>query len=258
MPQKTIWQKIWPILKLILIAVGIFLAVYVFLNAPALYKKAKYWYITQFKHEAWPGSFQVIPIDLKNNLGYVLSPKQTPTQIAANEQQRLKAELALDNNYLYIPKLGIKAPINWDVMEADAIDKLQTGVVHLAGTGLPGTDGNIFISGHSSYYWWDPGEYKTIFAILPNASNEDVIYLTYNDRLYIYFVVETLTVNPGDTWVMDKLDYPALTLMTCVPVGTNLQRFIVRAKQTSPNPTVVAPKTYTNPSAKPNLLPSIF
>ena len=251
-------QKLWLVGKLILIAAGVFIVVYVFLNAPALYQKAKYWYITKFKHEAWPSAFQVMPVDLKNNLGYILSPTQSPTQIAANEEQKLKSELALDNNYLYIPKLGIKAPINWNISEAEALDKLQTGVIHQVGTGLPGTDGNIFIAGHSSYYWWDPGGYKTIFAILPNIGNDDIIYVTYNNRLYTYHVAENLTVNPEDTWVMDKLDYPALTLMTCVPVGTNLQRFILRAKQTSPNTNVVAPKTYTNPSAKPGLLPSIF
>jgi LPXTG-site transpeptidase (sortase) family protein len=251
-------QKIWAVGKLLLIAVAVFAFVYVALNAPALYQKARYWYITKFENKAWPNAFQVMPVDLKNNLGYILSPHQSPTQISQNEQTQLQSELALSNNYLYIPKLGIKAAINWEVAEADAISKLQTGVVHSAGTGLPGTDGNIFISGHSNYYWWDPGQYKTIFAILDNISNGDVIYVTYNNRLYTYSVVETLTVNPSDTYVMDKLSYPALSLMTCVPVGTDLHRFIVRAKQTSPNANQVKPKTFNNPSAKPELLPSIF
>ncbi|MDD3774003.1 MAG: sortase, partial [Patescibacteria group bacterium] len=207
-------QKLWLVGKLILIAAGIFLAVYVFLNAPALWKKLSYWYITQFKNEAWPESYQVMPVDLKNNLGYILGPTRKASDI---NQDELRNELALSNNNLYIPKLGIRAPINWEISEADAIAKLQTGVVHLETTGIPGTDGNIFITGHSSYYWWDPGEYKTIFALLPNIANNDVIYITYNDQLYTYNVVETLTVNPADTYVMDKLDYPAVSLMTCVP-----------------------------------------
>lgn len=248
-------QKLWMIGKLFLVVIVIFGIVYVVLNAPALWLKLKYWYITKFQQKAWPQSYQVMPVNLKNNLGYILSPTRKASDI---RQDELRNELALSNNNLYIPKLGIRAPINWEIPESEAIEKLQTGVVHLESTGLPGTDGNIFITGHSSYYWWDPGQFKTVFALLPNIENNDTIYITYNEQLYIYKVTETLTVNPSDTYVMDKLNYPALSLMTCVPVGTNLQRFIVRAKQTSPTFKQQKPKTYPNPKAKPELLPSIF
>jgi len=256
-------QRIWIITKLLLIIIGIFLAVYIILNAPALWKKFNYWYTTKFKQESWPESYQVVPVNLKNNLGYILTPthsNQNTNNSVPNNNSNVNAnsEVVLDNNYLYIPKLGIRAPVNWEVSESEAIDKLQTGVVHLRSTGLPGTDGNIFISGHSSYYWWDPGQYKTIFALLPNIANDDIVYITYNNVLYTYQVIETITVNPGDTWVMDKLNFPAVSLMTCVPVGTNLQRFIVRAKQISPNTSQEKPKEQKTPTNKPNLLPFIF
>jgi len=31
-------------------------------------------------------------------------------------------------------------------------------------------------------------------------------------------------------------EYPTLTMMTCTPVGTNLNRLIIRAKQILPDP----------------------
>ena len=245
--------------KFLILFLVVFAVVYVVVNAPALYQKLSYWYITVFKKEAWPKSYQIAPIDLQNNLGYILAPQKKPST-NKNVKKPNQPEIDLDNNFLYIPKLGIKAPINWEISEGDAMAYLESGVVHLKGTGLPGTDGNIFITGHSSYYWWAAGGYKTIFSLLPNVQNGDLIYLTYADKLYIYQVVEELTVAPSDTWVMDKLDYPALSLMTCVPVGTNFQRFIVRAKQISPSTEAVKPKPHKQrlPKEVPELLPSIF
>jgi LPXTG-site transpeptidase (sortase) family protein len=252
-------QKIWSVVKLILVAIGIFLFVYVFLSAPALWTKLKYWYITKFEQKPWPASFQVMPVDLKNNLGNILSPSRTATEIAQSEQQQLKNELALPNNYLAIPSLGIKAPINWQISNDNALTSLQTGLVNMLSTGLPGTDGNVFIIGHSSYYWFDPGQYKFVFTNLDSIANNATIYIAYNNQLYTYNVVQTLVVNPSDTYVMDKLPYPAVTLMTCVPVGFNLHRFIVRAKQTYPDVNQVKPQTTSNnPGTNSNLLPSIF
>ncbi len=239
-------MKWWRLVgKFLLLFVLVFGVVYLVLNAPALYKKFRYWYTTKVKTEPWPEQFEIRPIDLKENLAFILGPQRTPEEIAL-EEERIKGEIEkeelkrklgeriLKNNHLYIPKIGVKAPIIWNVSEENALKALQNGVAHLKGTGLPGTDGNVFITGHSSYYWWAPGQYKTVFALLPNLVVGDKIYLLYQNQLYIYEVIEKLVVWPKDVWVMNKLSYPALSLMTCVPVGTNLRRLIVRAKQTYP------------------------
>lgn len=244
------------LLKFTLLFVAIFSFVYIAVNGPALYQKISYWYITKFKKGTWPKSYQIAPHDVRGDLGYILAPQKKASEPQISKSQGIN----LENNYLYIPKLGIKAPINWEIEERNAIAALESGVTHLKGTGLPGTDGNIFITGHSSYYWWARGNYKTVFALLPNIQKGDKIYLTYNNKLYTYETVETLTVSPKDVWVMDKLNYPALTLMTCVPIGTNLRRFIVRSKQIFPALEKSKPKIHTPslPKNIPDLLPSIF
>jgi len=252
------WPK-FSFLKIVFVFVLVFIFVYLVVNAPALFYKVRYWYISKFQNKPWPESYQVMPVNLQNNLGYILSPQKSPEEIQKLEKDRSdNNEIQLENNFLYIPKLGIKAPIIWEVEEANALSALENGVVHLAGTGLPGTDGNIFITGHSSYYWWSKGKYKTIFALLPNIDIKDQIYLTFQNRLYTYETTEKLVVWPKDTWVMDKLSYPALTLMTCVPVGTNLKRLIVRAKQISPSLEKEKPKPQPELRPTPDLLPPIF
>jgi sortase A len=112
------------------------------------------------------------------------------------------------------------------------LENLQKGVVHYAGTPLPGEGkGPIFISGHSSYYSWDPGQYKTVFTNLDKLSEGDLIQIKYNDQLYTYRVYETVVVNPDQVDVLNSVNEPTLDLMTCVPVGTNQQRLIIKAKQ---------------------------
>ena len=44
----------------------------------------------------------------------------------------------------------------------------------------------------------------------------------------------TSVVQPNDVWVLNRTEYPALTLVTCYPftyIGNAPQRFIVRANR---------------------------
>jgi len=138
----------------------------------------------------------------------------------------------LQNNHLLIPKINVDAPIIWnsEVDENTMLANLQKGVVHYQGTALPDEKGNVFITGHSSYYAWDKGKYKTVFALLPKLEKGDQIALAYQNKVYVYEVYEKIVVKPTDTWVLQSTGEPMLSLMTCVPLGTNLNRLIVRAK----------------------------
>ena len=189
---------------------------------------------------------------------------------------------SLDDNQLYIPKINIKAPIVWDSSADEKImlANLQKGVVHYGGTDLPSKDkGNVFITGHSSYYTWDSGKYKTVFALLDNLKPGDQEALTYQNQVYVYQVYETVTVKPSNTSVLDTTDKPILSLMTCTPVGTSLNRLIVRsnlvgvydqdksaasapaAAPQATNTTVTATPTTTSSTESPNdvlqLLPGL-
>lgn len=141
----------------------------------------------------------------------------------------------LEDNHLLIPKINIKAPIIWnsEVDEKIVMKNLQKGVVHYKGTALPDERGNVFIVGHSSGAWWRPGSYKTVFALLDKLQKGDEIALAYQNKVYIYKVIDKIVVKPQDVWVMAPTPEPILSLMTCVPVGTDLRRLVVKSSPLS-------------------------
>lgn len=149
----------------------------------------------------------------------VTSPSQTTSPVITVQ------------NRLVIPKISVDAPIVWNVDPSNINPALQNGVAQYKGTALPGNFGNVFIFGHSSYYAWAPGNYKTVFALLGNLNIGDKIYIEYNNTKYNYIVSSMKTVWPTNAQVLNQTTDKELTLMTCVPVGTNLQRLIVVANQ---------------------------
>jgi len=141
---------------------------------------------------------------------------------------------------IIIPKIGKNVPIrftsdknlknkNFDQLEKDILKDLQSGVVHYPGTAMPGNKGNVFITGHSSYYPWDNGKYKNVFALLPSLEKGDEFTIFYNQKKYRYKIFQKDVVNPDNVNVMDQGSERIATLMTCYPVGTNLKRMIIRA-----------------------------
>lgn len=136
---------------------------------------------------------------------------------------------------LTIASLGIEAPVIYIEERGETVyqEALQRGVVHYPGTALPGQAGNVYIFGHSSDFLWSKGDYKTVFALLPNIKMGDSISLSDAvGRVYVYKVTETHVVNPSEMWVLDQYqnEKKLLTLQTSYPLGTALQRFIVRAE----------------------------
>lgn len=136
--------------------------------------------------------------------------------------------------HLLIPALNINAPVIADVdgSNQSAYDKaLEDGVAQLQGSAKPGQGSNIFIFGHSSFYWWKPGNYKEIFRNLDDLKEGDEIILWYNSREYQYQVTSKQTVDPNQVDVTLPTKEEQVSLMTCVPPGTTLKRLIVVAKR---------------------------
>ncbi|EKD22944.1 MAG: sortase family protein [uncultured bacterium] len=80
------------------------------------------------------------------------------------------------------------------------------------------------------------GNYKQIFATLPNTKLGDQIFIIRGGTLYAYKVENVFEVKPTKIEIMKQSTDSILTLSTCVPIGTATRRFIVQAKQISPNP----------------------
>jgi LPXTG-site transpeptidase (sortase) family protein len=141
-------------------------------------------------------------------------------------------------NELLIPSLGINSPLVFPHSASDSVinEYLIDGVAHYPGTAEIGTTGNAFIFGHSSNYPWIQSDYNKIFATLPRIKDGDEVIVVRDGVEYVYRVFSSFEVGPNDTWVLGSnpgdwsTQKELLSLMTCVPVGTNERRLIVWAE----------------------------
>lgn len=153
----------------------------------------------------------------------------------------LNLEVMPIDTRLVIPRINQNIPIvgvssknliahDWNALEKDMQEALKDGVIHYPGTSMPGQHGNVVITGHSSYFPWDPGRFKDVFALLHQMKIGDKIMIYHNQEKYIYQVTEKKVVLPDDIDILKQTPEDKLTLITCTPVGTNLKRLIVIAK----------------------------
>lgn len=153
----------------------------------------------------------------------------------------LNKEVTPPGTRIIIPSINTNVPVvdvpedklierNWTALENEIQNALRSGVVHYPGTPLPGESGNVVITGHSSYYPWDPGRFKDVFAVLHNLSPGDEIIIFHRQQKYTYQVTETSKVFPYEVDVLNDYNDDRLTLITCTPIGTNLKRLIITAK----------------------------
>lgn len=143
---------------------------------------------------------------------------------------------------LIIPKINVDVPVIYDVGNDynSQMTAMAKGVAQFAIPGAsshPGQIGNTVIAGHSSNDLFDGGDYKFIFAQLDKLNVGDTIYANYNSVRYTYIVSKKQVVSPND---VSSLVYPTikpiLTLLTCTPIGTALNRLLITAEQVSPDP----------------------
>lgn len=144
---------------------------------------------------------------------------------------------------MIIPKINVDAPTVYDVgpSNEEQLKAMANGIAHVkypGATAMPGQVGNAVYSAHSSSDWTDSGAYKFIFVQLERLTVDDVIYINHDSKRYAYKVFETKVVAPTD---ISSLYYtgnePIITLITCTPLGTADKRFLVFARQVSPDPT---------------------
>jgi len=174
---------------------------------------------------------------------------------------------------LIIPKINVDVPVIYDIGNdyESQMTAMNDGVAQFAIPGAsshPGQVGNTVIAGHSSNDLFDSGDYKFIFAQLDKLIVGDTIYANYQSKRYTYTVTKKEVVKPNE---VDKLAYPTtkpiLTLITCTPLGTSINRLLVTAEQINPDPNLstAAPKqsdeelnNISIPGNSPTLLERIF
>lgn len=137
------------------------------------------------------------------------------------------------NNSIIIPKIAAVSKIVANVDSAnydEYIGSLKQGVAHARGTAFPGDGGHIYLFAHSTDSIFNVGVYNAVFYLLYKLDVNDEIDLFYQGRKYVYKVVDKKTVDPTDVHYMTRQsNKDFLTLQTCWPPGTTLQRLLVFA-----------------------------
>jgi sortase A len=124
---------------------------------------------------------------------------------------------------LSIPRLNLSA------MVREGIDPktLKLAIGHIPATALPGQAGNVGVAGHRD----------TFFRKLKNLKTGDEIQISTLSGDFKYLVESLVVVEPDNAGALAPSSENVLTMVTCFPfnyVGTAPKRFVVRARQVSP------------------------
>jgi len=141
----------------------------------------------------------------------------------------------LDTKFgIVIEKINANARVIANVdpgSESQYSQALTQGVAHAKGTNFPGEKGNIYLFSHSTDAPWNIVRFNAIFYLLRELEPGDLVILFYNNKRYDYTVFDKHVVSPLDVlYINNKYETSVLTLQTCDPPGTLLNRLIIRAK----------------------------
>ncbi|MFV1998803.1 MAG: class E sortase, partial [Acidimicrobiia bacterium] len=104
-----------------------------------------------------------------------------------------------------------------------AIEVINKGVAHWAGTSMPGEEGNLVLAGHRTTY-------TRPFYDLDLLQPGDMVHMTRDgDYDVMYKVSGTFIVEPQDIWITYNRDTPMMTMFACHPKGSTRYRIVVTA-----------------------------
>lgn len=136
---------------------------------------------------------------------------------------------------IVIEKIGINAPIVADVAVTDKDaykEALKQGVAHAFVSAKPSSEpGNVYLFAHASLNFWELGKYATTFNLVRKLDRGDRIHIFYKGKIFVYETVNKEVVEGWNIYPVTRpVIEPLLTLQTCDPPGTTLNRLVVTAK----------------------------
>ncbi|MFA5932452.1 MAG: sortase [Microgenomates group bacterium] len=135
---------------------------------------------------------------------------------------------------IVIEKIDANAKIVADVdpnNEKEYMKALSGGIAQARGTSFPGEPGNMYLFSHSVNAPWDVVRYNAVFYLLGKLNIGDRVIIFYKGKRFDYIVFDKSVVSARDTnFLIQNYDTPVLTMQTCDPPGTTINRLIVRAR----------------------------
>lgn len=237
--RRRIAVKIWNFLEWLAISSLIFMALFLVLNWQS------YSTLLKNKIDKVTGNFELSPFIAQEftekNIEQNLLPAADTTASFSSQVPHIDFDITPPDDRIIIPRINKNVPVvpvntenlikkDWGALEGDIQEALKDGVVHYPGTARVGQKGNVVLTGHSSYFPWDPGRFKDVFALLHEVAVGDRIIVYEDQKKVQYEVYETRIVSPAQVDVLTQQGENRLTLITCTPIGTNLKRLIILAR----------------------------
>lgn len=172
----------------------------------------------------------------------IIAPFITPSRTVSSTPiiSDLGTTAVSKESKIIIPKINVEIPVVYDEpsVQEEAVQKaLERGVLHYATTPNPGEKGNAVIFGHSSNNILNSGKYKFAFVLLSRLEENDTFMLEKGGKRFVYKVFEKKVTSPTDFSVLESHNGKStVTLITCDPPGTSINRLVVVGEQISPDP----------------------
>lgn len=159
---------------------------------------------------------------------------ESPFALLRSQPTPIRVEPVSRDFGIVIEKIGVNAPVVSDVSVIDEEayrEALKSGVAHAKGTIKPGEVGNCYIFAHSSLNFWQLGKYATVFNLLRKLEPGDRVVIFYRGQRFDYYVMNKEKVPGFNTYPLTRnFSAPYLTLQTCDPPGTTINRLVITAK----------------------------
>jgi LPXTG-site transpeptidase (sortase) family protein len=154
-----------------------------------------------------------------------------------NSSQEKEEIIPVDEDFaLVIPKININAKVFPKVDASNPkeyLPLLAKGVAQAKGSANPGEEGNVFIFAHSTDTSLNASRYNAVFYLLNKMEKDDEVIVYYQQEKYLYQVLEKKIIRPEElNDYLKTLKGKTLTLQTCYPPGTTINRLLVIAKET--------------------------
>ncbi len=169
----------------------------------------------------WPKVNYVLNRPDPNKFEYPISYSNTDIQLTDTEVLKPMPT----ENRLVIPRIQVDS----EILESETLDILdqQEGVWREPFTATPDNIGNMVIAGHRFQYL--PPNTSTFYN-LDQMQIDDKIMIIWNQKILIYKVHSVYEVTPDRVDIRNNSEFEhELTLYTCTPIYTSLNRLVVKA-----------------------------
>ncbi len=128
---------------------------------------------------------------------------------------------APEDNRLVIPGIQVDNPL---ILGSDP-ENVNRGVWHRPHTSTPDQGGNTVLVAHRFSY-----NSPATFYHLDKMANGDTFAVWWEGQEYVYEVFETVVVDATAIEIESNTEEPIVTLYTCTPVWTAVDRLVVKAR----------------------------